>query len=287
MYHEVGSMGVKNGEKPDLITRLRLFRFWAAKEFDIVVDGESRHIRCTAGSNESLHEAEQLCVRKASRVQQIVNREVRRESSYRRPTREVIIEELDSYNVITRNYYGALILNTSSVSIFDIDTYKKTFWETLTFKKIDNKTAIIGLLRRLYDQRILPGTTWRIYETCKGIRLIVLGQYIDPDSQLFKDFCNKINADNLYSMLCFHQGCYRARLTPKPFRMNIRCIKYRCPVPAGEEQNYRDWIVTYELESKKYAVCRLVDTLGGASADNRIVELHDRYCCSNDDKRLV
>lgn len=270
-----------------LIERLRLFRYWATREFNLVVDGESTRIRCTAGSNESLSEAEQRCAEKAVRVQQIVDHQVKRESSYERPIREEILEELDDDNVITRNYYGAQILNTASVSIFDIDTYQKTFWERITFKKIDNKTAIVGLLRRLYEQQVLPGTVWRIYETTKGIRLIVLGQYIEPESSLFSRFCRQINADNLYATLCRHQRCYRARLTPKPFRMKIKCIKYRCPIPKDEEREYRYWVAAYERESRGYTVCRLVDTLGNSGLDNQIVELHDRYCCRDESLTLA
>lgn len=274
-------------EKKCLLERLHLFRFWAAGDFEVEIDGEKRRIHCSAGSNESQRHAEDCCRLKATMVQQIVNRQVKRESGYERPTREHIVEEIDAENIITRNYYGALVLNTGSVSIFDIDSYKKTFWETLTFKKIDNKAAIIDLLRRLHSQQILPGTTWRVYETTKGIRLIVLGQYIEPESSLFSDFCQRINADNLYALLCRHQKCYRARLTPKPFRMKIKTIKYRCPVPDGCEDEYREWVAEYELESSQYAVCRLVDTLGNGFCDNRIIELHDRYCCRTMSEKLA
>ncbi|MDD3146780.1 MAG: hypothetical protein PHD82_05715 [Candidatus Riflebacteria bacterium] len=270
-----------------LLERLRLYRYWATREFDLVIDGESTRISCTAGSNESVSEAEERCAEKAVRVQQIVDHQIKRESSYERPIREEILEEIDDDNVITRNYYGAQILNTSALSIFDIDTYQKTFWEKLTFKKIDNKTAIIGLLRQLYEQRVLPGTTWRIYETTKGIRLIVTGQYIDPESPVFSQFCRQINADNLYATLCRHQKCYRARLTPKPFRMKIKGIKYRCPIPKGEESAYREWVATYERESCNYSVCRLVETLGNLTSDNQIVELHDRFCCRDESLTLA
>ncbi len=271
----------RGSDSDSLIERLHLFRYWAAQEFNLSIDGETRQIRCTAGSNESQFDAEERCAAKAAKVQQIVDRQIKRETGYERPTREHIIEEIDSENIITRNYYGALVLNTSSVNIFDIDSYRKTFWETVTFKKIDEKTAIVGLLRSLYAQQVLPGTTWRIYETSKGIRLIVLGQFIEPESKLFGDFCGRINADNLYATLCRHQRCYRARLTPKPFRIKIRTIKYRCPVPEGCDADYENWVADYELESKNFAVCRLVETLGPGMLDNSIVELHDRYCCND------
>ncbi len=280
-------MGFANHENDSLLTRLRLFRFWAEKEFEVVIDGERRKIRCRAGSNESKQAAEELCRQKAERVQLIVDKKVKRQNSYEKPTREHIIEEIDSENIITRNYYGALILNTSSVNIFDIDTYQKTFWERLTFKKIDNKQGIIGLLRRLHAEQIIPGTTWRIYETCKGIRVMVLGRFIEPGSEQFKNFCEKSNADGLYSWLCIQQRCYRARLTPKPYRMHIECIKYRCPVPEGQEQAYKNWEHEYANAARGFAVCRYVETLGGGVVDSRIIDLHDRYCLNDQAEKLA
>ena len=46
-------MGFANHASDNLLNRLRLFRFWAEKEFEVVIDGERRKIRCRAGSNES------------------------------------------------------------------------------------------------------------------------------------------------------------------------------------------------------------------------------------------
>lgn len=266
---------------------MRLYRYWKTLEFEILIDGMPQTIKCTAGSNHSLDEAADRCAQKAERVQKIINKEVKRDWHYERPIREEIAREIDSDNIVTRNYYGALVLNTTSLSIFDIDQYQKTFWETLSFKLIDNKTGIINKLRELFKANALPGTVWRIYETTKGIRLIVLGQYIQPSSKLFDDFCSKINADNLYAFMCKKQNCYRARLTPKPHRMKIECIKYRCPIPEGLENTYRDWVANYEHESKNFAVCRLVDVLGSGYSDNFIVNFHDQLCLNDYSQKLA
>ncbi len=142
-------------------------------------------------------------------------------------------------------------------------------------------------LRALHSSGILPGSTWRIYETCKGIRLIVLGQYIEPSSPLFADFSKKINSDSLYAFMCLRQNCYRARLTPKPHRMKIRCMKYRCPIPEGMERQYAEWVDEYERESHDFGVCRLVDVLGARNIENAMVDLHDRYCCNDGADRLA
>lgn len=276
-----------NNFKDDFNGGMRLYRYWKTIDFEIFIDGAPHIIKCTAGSNHSLDDAAERCAQKAERVQKIINNQVKRDWKYERPIREEIVKEIDSDNIVTRNYYGALVLNTTSLSIFDIDQYQKSFWETLSFKKIDNKTGIIGKLRDLFNANALPGTTWRIYETTKGIRLIVLGQYIQPSSKLFEEFSKKINADNLYAFMCQKQNCYRARLTPKPFRMKIDCIKYRCPIPDGQETAYRSWVANYERESQNYAVCRLVDVLGTGSSDNFMVNFHDQLCLNDNANKLA
>lgn len=267
--------------------KMRLYRYWKTLPFEITINGSPETIKCTAGSNISVEDAADRCHAKAERVKKIISGEVTRDWGYDRPIREEIVREIDCDNIVTRNYYGALVLNTTSLSIFDIDQYQRTFWEMITFKKIDNKKAIVEKLRAIYAKQPLAGTTWRIYETTKGIRLIVLGRYIDPASQVFSDFCKQINADNLYAFMCQKQNCYRARLTPKPFRMHIECIKYRCPVPDGQEDAYAAWVATYEQESQKYSVCKLVDVLGSQLYGDAMVELHDRYCCNENSEKLA
>lgn len=279
---------MNNSEQHDDFNgKMRLYRYWKTMFFEIIIDGRPQKIKCTAGSNHSNDDAAERCAAKAERVQKIINHQVERSWSYERPIREEVIRDIDADNVVTRNSYGALILNTTSLNIFDIDRYQRSFWEMFTFKKFDNKAAIVQKLKTLHAQQTLPGTTWRIYETTKGIRLIVLGAYIEPSSEVFKKFCLQINADNLYAFMCQKQNCYRARLTPKPHRMKIPCIKYRCPIPEGQETAYRDWVANYENESRNFAVCRLVEELGSKFSDNAMVDFHDRICLNDNASRLA
>lgn len=258
---------------------MRLFRYWKTKEFSILIDGIVQKIVCKAGSNISYSDAEMLCEKKAEHVQNIINGNESRKHEYEKPVCEEIVQEIDPNNIVTRNRYGALILNTTSLSIFDIDQHKKSFLEYFGFKK-DNKTAIIENLRALFAKRGQTNSNWRIYETCKGIRLIIVGEYFAPNSQEFKSFSQQINADSLYTWLCTQQHCCRARLTPKPYRMKIETIKYQCPIPEGQKEHYRQWVANYQQQSEKFTVCRLIDTLGYHITENAIVDFHDRICCN-------
>ena len=266
----------------EALERMHLFRYWRVLKFSILINGQPETITCAAGSNESVADAEARCEEKARRVQMIINGDAVRDNDYTRPVREEITHEIDEYNIVTRNRYGALVLNSNSVSIFDIDDYKHSFWEIFGFGgKKDKKSAIVESLRRLFENRTLRDTGWRIYETCKGIRLILTGQYIDTASQLFGQFSRDINADPLYTLLCTKQNCYRARLTPKPHRLHIDRIKFSCPLPDDAEQQYAEWLANYQEQSKNYAVCRLLESLGAHNAEDPIVDFHDRVCCSN------
>jgi len=266
----------------EALERMHLFRYWCSQEFSVLINGQPEPIICSAGSNDSEADAAIRCEEKARRVQMLINGEMERDNSYDRPVREEITHEIDEYNIVTRNRYGALVLNSSSVSIFDIDDYKHSFWEIFGIGvKKDKKTAIVECLRRLYENHSQRDTSWRIYETCKGIRMILTGQYIDTASPFFGQFSREINADPLYTLLCTKQSCYRARLTPKPHRLHINRIKFSCPLPVNAEQQYAEWLANYQEQSKNYAVCRLIETLGARIAEDPIIDFHDRVCCSD------
>lgn len=259
---------------------MRLFRYWKSKEFSILIDGVVQNIICKAGSNLSPDDAEALCKKKADHVQNIINGNETRIQEYEKPICEEIVQEVDSSNIVTRNRYGALILNTTSLNIFDIDQHKKSFLEYFGFKK-DNKKTIVENLRNIFEKHAPTTSNWRIYETCKGIRLILVGEYFAPDSYEFRNFSKQINADPLYTWLCTQQHCCRARLTPKPYRMKIETIKYHCPIPEGQEEHYRQWIANYQHHSQNFAVCRPIETLGYRIIENAIVNFHDRICCND------
>ena len=207
---------------------MKIFRYWALEEFDLIVNGEKQKFVCSGASNESYEDAKKDCAVRAEKIKLIAQGEMDRETDYQKPIKEVIIKEIDNNNIITRNRYGAEVLNTCSLSIFDIDEYRKSFFEWITFKEIKNhKQAIYAKLKKLKEEGLYPDTTWRVYETARGIRLIIVGKYFVPGSSEFNSFCRLVNVDELYAHLCVKQDCYRARLTPKPARIGIKKIVFK------------------------------------------------------------
>ena len=262
---------------------MQIYRYWARDEREIEVDGQPTRMVFTGASNLSYDDALRQCGEKARRVQQIINGEQGRRRDYSRPIQEQIVEEIDRENIVTRNRYGALVLNSTTLSMFDIDSYQRSFWEWLRGKRIDDpKAAIVEHLQRCYAKQPLPGSCWRIYETAKGIRLLITGMYLEPSSETFATFSRSVNADSLYTQLCIQQNCYRARLSPKPQRIAVERIRYPCPIPAGEEEIYQEWLEHYTQQSTGYGVCRLLETLGQPFGHEPIVRYHDNHCCKAD-----
>ena len=74
-----------------------------------------------------------------------------------------------------------------------------------------------------------------------------------------------LGSDPLYVRLCQAQACFRARLTPKPWRCQVQPPPNQYPWEnANEEARYRAWERDYLAGSARYAVCRLIKELGPA-----------------------
>ena len=83
------------------------------------------------------------------------------------------------------------------------------------------------------------------------------------------------DADRLYVSLCASQQCYRARLTPKPWRIGMR--RY-----SGDAS----WVGDYDSRRRDYAVCRLV-CAKGIRMDSPAIALHDEKTLRESDLPLA
>lgn len=193
---------------------------------------------------------------------------------YARPVFEPVVRELDSRNVVTRNRYGAEVLNSEETCFIDIDHVRRTigeFWRTL-FGGARSAEAI--LVARMEAALALPENAdlgFRLYRTAAGFRLAVEGRLLEPDGPRARKLMDFFNADRIYERLCVSQKCYRARLTPKPTRIHMR--RY---------QDEASWVEEYDRRRRGHAVCRFV-CAKGRSLDSAAISLHDeRTLCESD-----
>ncbi|MCC6953499.1 MAG: hypothetical protein IT290_05230 [Deltaproteobacteria bacterium] len=204
---------------------------------------------------------------------------------------EPILSEIKSRNgdvtaVVTRNAYGARVLNTAETMFVDIDLVEEPpaprgFLASLFGKKPDGAERDVDELlercrRVLRAERIASA---RIYRTKNGIRVLVLGERFDPTSSASERLLSAFDADEKYRKLCRFQSSYRARLSPKPWRCGVLKLDVMFPFRNSEDAvRFSAWQAEYLAAAAKYRTCELLEEVGrGAQTveEERIVELHD------------
>lgn len=252
---------------------MKIYRYWAIEKSKVSFDREEKEISCYGGSNISEQDAAEKAREKIAKVKSKIAGNDHAFDRYEVEIREEIIREIDEKNIITRNRYGAQVLNAQDLMILDIDKPQSSFFD-LFKKQKDDKTKIIELIHTLAQKPIYQGYGLRIYETFKGIRVIVLGAAFDAKAAATQQMMKEFNCDSLYTLLCNKQGCFRARLTPKPARIKLRAHKVHFPRNHEEDEKLQTWLSTYEAASRNYSVCKFIEQIGSGYVSES-VHLHD------------
>ena len=265
-------------------------RYWAKIQHDLVIDGRRTDYLSTfiGHSDRSEEEAHQRALERVAAVQaRIDNHSTGHAAEYEVCIREEIVAELSSDAVVTRNRYGAEVLNCARLIMIDVDKPPaQGFWAQL-FKPDGRpvKARMLDHLRktiRTLDQRV----GYRIYETHSGFRVIITGIQMAPKERAVTRLFEAMNSDPLYAMMCRRQDCYRARLTPKPYRIQQKPI--RLLVPYGEEtrSTLGAWVQAYNERSRGFNVCRLVEVIGRDTVDD-VIAYHDKRTLGDERSRLA
>lgn len=127
-----------------------------------------------------------------------------------------------------------------------------------------------------------PGWAVRTYRTPSGLRVMATHQRFSPNDPIVRAFFDAIGVDRVYARMCANQQCFRARLTPKPWRIGIDAhMKPRPGVwPVNPERRAeRDaWIARYEVMSRSHAACRFLESVGTGTVHidiETVRRLHD------------
>lgn len=255
---------------------MKIFKYWTIEKQNILIDGEKREIACYGGSNVSVEDARRVAREKAEKIQRKIAGEKQLFEDYEAEIREEVLKVIDDHAVVTRNRYGAQVLNVEKLMILDIDKPKSTGGLGGLFKRKDKRTQkaeIFDKVRKLATTKF-GQYGFRIYETYQGARVIVLGRDFDPRDPQTKKMMDEFNCDPLYTLLCIKQDCYRARLTPKPSRMRFRGYKVKYP-REGDDNEFQRWVSEYETVSRNFTVCKLIEQVGASHSPNEVVRLHD------------
>jgi hypothetical protein len=210
-----------------------------------------------------------------------------------RPFREQILREIKNANdeiigVVTRNSYGCLVLNTPRVMFVDVDLPEPKAHSVGLFKKLFGKPETTQPQNNLQDAAVAKAEawarsnanwSWRIYRTRAGLRLLATHALFDPETAVSNGVFEALGADPLYRQLCKSQKCFRARLTPKPWRCGVRRKPERWPwLDKKSEAKFQKWQVQYQSESESWATCELIRVVGDTRIQSdvqQIVTIHD------------
>ncbi|WP_064608896.1 hypothetical protein [Photobacterium sp. J15] len=204
--------------------------------------------------------------------------------------KEEIIDEIKSNDgrvlaILSRNSYGATVLNTDSVLFGDIDVPPSSFIDRILGKfgkSQKDKTYYLKNIERYQENH--PDLSFKVYETHSGLRFIVTNRTFSPEDSVVREMFTDLNVDPLYMRLCQQQECFRARLSPKPWRVAVERPSSRYPrVNGKEQQEFQQWLDKYHASSLNNAVTKYLASFGSGKLhpDIQIItELHDRYSCS-------
>jgi hypothetical protein len=119
----------------------------------------------------------------------------------------------------------------------------------------------------------------RVYRTRAGYRYLVTHHVFDPTGAPAHDAMAVLGVDEKYRALCRVQQSFRARLTPKPWRIGLAAPKPRWPFASAEEEaEMNAWLEEYARASAGHAVCELVEELGSGVVHAEVapvLALHD------------
>ena len=229
---------------------MKLARYWSRGNGEAIdPDGERIRITARGWSDESIELAR-------VRAREVAQRAAQRLAAYPgdkkryqygdRPLPEPILQEFKNggatpYAVVTRNAYGALVLNSDHLMFIDIDREDPA---PSTASGTGLESAITGLFSSLFGhsapaaapapaqappgvvndiQQIAQrrGLSVRVYKTAAGYRGLVTNKPFDAGTSATEDVLREFGADRMYMHLCRVQESFRARLTPKPWRCHF------------------------------------------------------------------
>jgi len=207
-----------------------------------------------------------------------------------RPFREQVMQEIKSGSgetaaVVTRNSYGCLVLNTARVMFVDIDLpepkprglFKRLFGKPDLTPPPNHQSAAMAKIETW--TRNHPEWGWRIYRTRAGLRLLATQALVDADSDVADGVFEALGSDPLYRKLCKTQKCFRARLTPKPWRCGVHSKPQRWPwLDSKAEKRFEKWEAQYQSFAFNWATCELISQIGNTTVHaevQSVVKLHD------------
>ncbi|MFL5385441.1 MAG: hypothetical protein ACJ8GN_23210 [Longimicrobiaceae bacterium] len=296
-------------------------RYWSRAESHATTpDGRPVRFHVWRGSRSSAAEAQAAADQAVARIAERIRQGAGFPERYAyadRPLREEVVRELPGSGgpetpdaAITRNSYGALVLNAARAFFIDVDVEDagprpqqqaspapapaQSLWGLVDSLPLpgglrsivdsfrppapsgggpaapppaamgDPTSAALDRLRRWVMAR--PEWRVRVYRTYAGLRYLVTHAPFSPTDGEVQAAMQALGTDPQYIRLCQVQKSFRARLTPKPWRIGVPNPPARFPYEdAGEERAMREWAVRYDAASAGRSTCRFMEEIGSGT----------------------
>ncbi len=279
---------------------MKISHYWAKARYTGKDEEGHTHLFDACGwSFGSLREAQNEASTRAKRLFELIMAGGRpgQYEYHGRPIKEERLKDIREGNtsiaVVTRNRYGALVLNCANVLFVDVDfprprqigplgalmlAISRKRREARQQEAVQAAQATIELVVQWAKRN--PGRCFRLYRTKEGLRLLFTDGLYDPTAEETATILSELEADPLYVDLTRKQECFRARLTSKPWR----CGSPRPPnsfpwIDSNAEAEFRQWEAAYTKRDAEFKVCELIREFG-SPADigslQTIVDVHDR-----------
>jgi hypothetical protein len=312
-------------------------RYWSRADSQATTpDGRPVRFHVWRGSRASASDAQALANEAVGRIADRIQRGAGFPERYAygdRPLREEVVRELPAGigdteapdAALTRNSYGALVLNASHAFFIDVDVAQAdtpssssrasssssaqnpadAVWDVVeslpmpgALKSIfgsirkattppaapppppaDPQSAALGRLRQWVASH--PEWRVRVYRTHSGLRYLVTHAPFGPTDPDAQAGMTALGADPQYVKLCAVQKSFRARLTPKPWRIGMDNPPVTFPYESpAEEGAMQQWVSAYDSGSAGRATAQFMEEMGGGSEDPDITAiriLHDEH----------
>lgn len=258
-------------------------KFWRKAEGQAELNGKTVRIFAWGYSDESEDEAMQRAVQRLDLVAERIRAGARSHDYIYsvNPMRESIVESFGGETptaVITRNGYGSLVLNTPRVMFVDIDLPPLGCLALFAPSREKREQAALDRVRSVVDAS--PRLAFHVYRTCAGLRLLAADKLYEPESEETTDLMHRLGADSQYQKLCHVQRCFRARISPKPWRIQVARPPVRYP-DESTQAAYDAWLDQYESAARGFATCRSLAEIGSrriVGEIDMVREIHDRFC---------
>ena len=277
---------------------MKVARFWIRESATLVDERGREHSTVAWGwSSDSIEEAHSRAKSAAERIIRWVvglsSNDPTPCSQYQyfggRPPREEILQEFHDANgetsaTITRNIYGSTVLNCRDLMFIDIDCREPPAilrWMRVLLKmRGPTRRSEAGALQNIrFWSDTYPQTAMNVYRTAAGLRVAIVDRVIRASDPDVHGILKELDSDPRYLLLCDAQQCFRARLSPKPWRIGIEMLRERYPFEdEAAEATYRDWQRRYDAATPQYSTCQFVERLGPQTIDSTLaplIELHD------------